>query len=500
MPPVTMPDGTVVDMPEKLDAGTAQRLRKFQQAQPPAGGASAPAEAAPPAEPSAAKSGALFVGGNIYKGLADIAGLPVDTALNVGDLAKAAYAAVTDPKAFFGSDLPKKGAEPSGPTERGGMVGSGEQIQNLLRRLGVITPESDPTTPAGRLAASGIQAGTSALAGRPNVTATSEGGAIMEALKQLLKSGGAGAASGAASQGAAEAGLPPSAQVLASQVPGMGHIAKPAIQETVRKRLVGDTDAKTRLEQFQRAGVEQPPGSAVADSKTLAGIEAALSRLPGSGGTMDKAAEARNKGFASGVEKLKQGLAPGGAPTREEAGGLVQAGAEAQVERFKKLESLAYRPVDRLVPPTTPITLTHTLKLMDALAGRGAGLQKTESAIGGGRSERLRSAAEELRNRRAPAPFAGVGGAQGAEGYVPFSQVSNLRTQLGAQFTGGPAWEGLSAGDARKLYAAMSQDIRDSLPDARARKVWDQASSFSSAMHDRYETVYKPLIDFVFYY
>ena len=96
-----------------------------------------------------------FVTGNINKGIAGLAGMPVDTARNAANLGIAAYGTA---KGAMGGNPPN--LIPPGP-------GSSEWFQNMLTKGGMIGPSAEPTSKLGEYGAAALQMAPSALAGRP---------------------------------------------------------------------------------------------------------------------------------------------------------------------------------------------------------------------------------------------------------------------------------------------------------------------------------------------
>lgn len=161
-----------------------------------AGGQSAPAKA------PTANDRALAVSSGLYRGIADIAGLPVDTALNVWDLAKAGAG-------FVQGQL--TGRAPSSafdPSDRSQYVGSSEWLANQMSRAGAVTeaPQDDAVSRYLYAGARGVPGAFTGGAGAPS----------------LARQAVAGAASGLAMQGAADAGADAGMQGLAAIAAGAG--------------------------------------------------------------------------------------------------------------------------------------------------------------------------------------------------------------------------------------------------------------------------------------
>ena len=151
---VTSPDGKQYRVTGPDGASDAEVLAQVKDYKP----AAAPAAAAPkeaPAEPESTTAG--FVGGNLNKGIAGIAGMPVDAMRNLMNLGIAGAGTVSG---AFGGPMPQ-------PLKPG--PGSSEWFEGLGKKTGMIGPSAEPESPGGRYAAAGIQAIPSALMGKPSM-------------------------------------------------------------------------------------------------------------------------------------------------------------------------------------------------------------------------------------------------------------------------------------------------------------------------------------------
>lgn len=211
---VTGPDGATYNV-EGPDGATDDQVLSQVKAYSGAGAAptavGAPASPAPAATPSAPavkpppplssggkgrggvsmsspESDLDFISGNLNKGVAGLAGLPVDTVRNTMNLGIAGYGTMMGPTSRGGpggaGNLPPL-IEP-GP-------GSSQWFENLLRRGGMIGQSAEPQSAGGRYGASLLQMLPSAMMGRPN-------------LAQAPRAVRAAAASGLAGEAASDLG------------------------------------------------------------------------------------------------------------------------------------------------------------------------------------------------------------------------------------------------------------------------------------------------------
>lgn len=251
---VTSPTGEKFKVTGPDGATDEQVLSQVSAYKPPV----APkAAAAPPTRGGVAPSdvgGDLgFVGGNLSKGVAALAGLPVDTTRNIANLGIAAYG--------FGTG--RGGAAPE-PLQGG--VGSSDWIQGLMRRGGMIPPSAEPTSKAGEYGAAALQMAPGAFAGRPTN------------LPMAVRAGSAAALGGLTGQAAADIG--------GEEWRGIGAMAPGA--RKMQPKSAGETAAIQRQgEAFGKAkemGIPIPPRAMKIDKPQLAiqdQINAELRQPPG---------------------------------------------------------------------------------------------------------------------------------------------------------------------------------------------------------------------------
>ena len=425
-------------------------------------------EGAAPAGAPAHSTG-KFITSNINAGLADLAGLPTDTAANLMDLLNIGGVLVRDPKGFLGLADPKIAPKDLPELQdRLKMLGSSEQWQSLMRKVGAITPDIEGQSSAERVIGGALRALPSAALGRPT------------GLLSAAKSATGALSGGAAAQVVAEGGGDPASQMLGGMLPGFtGHVLTQKGNELAHRALAGNADVPARELVLRQAGITSPSGAQVTGNNVLAGAENTIARLPGGGSPSVAAAAQRATGMQEKVGGLVSRL--GGAVSAEAAGEIVQAGAQRAVEHYRDIEARGYRQFDKLVNPKTHmIDLRKTEARMDEVLGVGTGLSHTLNAISAPALRSMRTALLE--------DIAITGG------QTSLADAKRLRSRLGELFAGGQVVEGsIAARDARSLYRSLTDDIRASLSPAE-QKAWDQGNRISQAWHDRYDKVWKPLI------
>ncbi len=466
---------------------------RYRLEQEQAARAAAPASPTlPPAASPAPESGSMaFIGQNLEKGVGNLVGLPMDTVANLADLFRMGTGVAAHELT---------GAQPLATLDRANLPMTSESIHNWMRQQGMLTDAAEPTTGPGRIAASALQALPSGLIGSEMT---------LPALAGRL---GGAAASGASSASAAEAGAPPAVQIAAGMAPSVVKPALAAGKEKIRKGLIGNEDVQANIDLQRRAGVTNPDPAVVANNKGLAQAETTVARLPGGGGLIEKADEQRASDIATRVDQIARTLAPGGAVSAERAGRYVTAGISDAVEALQAKQEDVYRKFDARVSPQHPVRMTNFLRELSDYVKTTPGFERTSKSL---KDPSILNLAESIKadllgqkvDNKTPyshvkKPDVGklVFNASGMPvqfkdlNVSPYSTVAGLRSAIGKNLSKSMLVPDATTRLYQRLYKALSDDIRDSLP-AQDRNAWNRATHFSKGMHKRIEKVYQPLMD-----
>lgn len=220
---------------------------------------------AAPAKPPLPVSGGgplEFTTGNIWKGAANLAGMPMDTMTNAMNLGRAGMGVAT--------------GNPEAWPVRSGHVGGSQWIQDLMRRAGLITPGAEPESTPGRYAASAIQMATGA--GIPGAAM----GRIAQPTRTMMnapRAAAAGAASGVGAEAATDV-YGEEAAPLGAMLPGMRGTKTPGERATAQRRegsfvkakemgipipprAMKDDPVQQRLQDTANVDLRQPTGAPV---------------------------------------------------------------------------------------------------------------------------------------------------------------------------------------------------------------------------------------------
>jgi hypothetical protein len=232
--------------------------------------------------------------------LTGIPGLPVDTALNVADLARAGYGFVGGKLGLIKPEnLPQ-------PLDRSGYVGSSSWIHNKLNAAGA-APFIENPNPEDEISQ------VLNTVGR-NMAGVRTG-----------KQASVGAVSGLSQGVAQQADLSPEMQILASMGPqAVGAAARGA----TKAALTGGNVDKFRenLGTLKQAGIDDP-SAGLAGNRATAATEALLARYPGAAGVMAENAKNAQAGMGQRVRDIadqvaaNRGEAPTGAAIQQDITG-----------------------------------------------------------------------------------------------------------------------------------------------------------------------------------
>lgn len=396
MPIVQMPDGQLVELPEKMSASEVNRLRMVMAR-------SKPKEDAPLA--NVAARGAT-------SGLASTLGLPVDALAG----AMRGVGLPVSQKPFLGSEYLK---------EKAGQIGIGSTNPN-------------PNDYASRLAFKGSEImGASVAPGArliPSATAAT-GGSI-------------------------------AAETLGDEYAIAGMLAPTAIGAAAKK-AVGATPQQI-AERQQRMATAKEVGadltaSQVSQNRMLSGMENLVGKFPGGDTVMMKARETQQAKLAEPVTTGTSAEAAGKAIEDgiKRGGGFLDRTAST----YKKLDNqLAAK-----IPVGTPIEVTNTNKVLADLTKETAG---TSSLI----NPKIKALNDEL------AAY------QKSGGKISYHDLKALRTRIGSMLDDSLISD-VPKAELKKVYASMSNDMREAAKAAGAEKEFKRMNNYWSARQDRVETV-----------
>jgi len=398
------------------------------------------------------------------RGAIQALGLPVDTVLNVADLATAGYGAIKG--ALGGKDLPDT-------INREDIPGSSEW---MLKKVRAATPViADPADPGSFAAAAGQGIGGSL----PFAGMSANGpGLVKNAItnRQLAANAAMGAASGVGGkiggdiggpQGAILGGMLPQAGLSASQA-----IARGAIRGTSPEQM------QTNIQALKDAGVDSPTvGLATGNGRTQ-WLEGLLSKLPISGNIMKNAGEKIQDQLAAKVGQVRDSVSP--TYGNVEAGNAIVRGIDAFKDAKQATANSLYGQIDSGIPWHSQFPMDATAAKLKQLTTPLVGAPGITDYLGIGKGSigSMRNAVQNdlMANR--------YGDAQSG---VPFPAIKALRSDVGESIPGQILTKDKQLGQYKSIYGALSEDLKGAAATAGKSQEFNRANTFYNGFTGRLE-------------
>jgi len=369
---------------------------------------------------------AVITGAN--RGIAGLVGLPMDTAQNVYNLAKAGV----------GTIATAAGRPDLAPELSSGNIGTSEWIANKLRKYGIGVDNPRPDDAVSRMLYRG-----GVVAGGAGPAAIRNPGAVLAS--------GAGAAVGG------EVSDNPLAPALGSMVPAVAGQVATAARQSVANRM------KPQMEAFKEAGAQPSVGQA-ARLNFIQGFENLLSKFPGGQGVFRKFVETQQK-------DLSKNTATG--VSAEDAGRTIEKGVGGFLDRTKATwqqldDKLAQKVGNASATPT------NTVQALDALTTPVRGAEKTTGALVNPKLAEIKAnLAADLKANN---------------GALPFDAMRQLRSKVGSMLDDSLV-SGIPGGELKRVYGALSKDLEATANASGAGQEFARQSNYYRARMDRVETV-----------
>lgn len=440
------------------------------------------------------------VGTGFFRGLANLAGLPGDTAYNLRDLGKAglgaAYQAATGRPAPDSLQL----------TPRENDVGSGQWIVNQMRKTRPTAALVDPVNPdyeGGYLQNTG-----GALAGIANPGTRGElAGQVINNTMSANLGKAVGDATGS-----------PELAIAASFTPAA---ARMGAADLTKRAIRGGEDGRRAMEQriqdLKNSGVDNPTMGLASGNQLVGGVENLLQSTPGAIGIMRRAREDALAGL-QGTSERAATTAGGANRGSIEAGRAVQSGIQQFRDDFKTQQGQLYDRMDRYIPSQTPVNVART---KGALAEVNADIPGAPELSKQFKVARLQAIEQAMQSDTAGAPQSlmvysrppvGGGGIMNApverapilvqtpefpnRQTLPFEAVKKTRTLVGNEIADTNLASSIPRSKWNPIYGALSEDLRGAAQAAgpQAEQAFNRANAFTRAGMDRVERV-QPFAD-----
>jgi len=401
-------------------------------------------ETAPQEQPVTMKDRLLAATSGGYRGIAGLAGLPVDTAQNVINLGIAGV----------GTLAGMAGRPDLMPEPISGSVGSSEWIAKHMEKAGAVTETPRPDDATSRmLNTAGMIAFASMVPG--------------VGLKNTLTAAAGGAIAG-------EVGGPGWV--------GLGAISPAALAEGSRLAL-GARSAiasrvKPRVEAFKAAGAEPSLGEATGNS-FFQGIENLVAKFPGGAGRMSRFSEKFQRDIGS---QTKTGV------SAEDAGRTIESGVtgrggfiERTSETWKKMDANLARKMASS-PSGGNVAPANTMAALDDLTRPVKGAERSTGGLANDTLVKLRdNFARDIIDNWANG------------GVVPYEALRRIRSDIGAKLDQALVSD-IPTGQLNQVYKALTSDMEAAAKAAGAGKDFARQNKFYAARMDRVEGVLNKVI------
>ena len=421
---ITAPDGKTFEVTGPEGSTKEQALAQVQAQYKSPAAPSTPAATAG----DRAQAGASGVG----RGIAGLAGLPVDTVENIINLGIAAYG--TAKQGLTGQP---------GPELLKGSYGGSQYITDKLQNAGVNLQNPRPDDMASRmLHTGGMIAGGSALpgVGAKNTLAAALGGSV-----------------------AGEVSDNPLAPAIGSMLPGAAMQAGAAVKANMAGK------AADNIQTFKEAGVTPSVGQAT-ESNFFRGIENLVSKVPGGHGVIRSFAEAQAKKIGDGV--VNNGEAA-------KAGRTVESGITGEggfLERTKNTWKTLDDKTAALLPKDAVVQPTNTVNELNRLTAPVAGATNFTEGLVNPKLVQFRKNIE--------ADIQANGGTASVEG------LRVARSRVGEMLDNALV-SGIGGGELKALYKGLSKDIEAAAKAAgpEAMAAFERQNNYYTARMDRVDGV-----------
>lgn len=298
-----------------------------------------------------------------------------------------------------------------------------------------------------------------------------------------------GVGSGVAQRIAADHGIGLGGQTATGLAVGL---VIPAIMHggaaTIQRVMAGAAQQRQTAQQLQTI-MQQATGSDAASlgQFTQGGIgstvDKELRQSAGGAGVFRKTLDEQSTAMGNRVNDITKTL--GGSSSPERAGRAVQRGIEEGfLPRFRSQSQQLYDQAEQLVPASTTFVPQETLNFFGSQGGRD---DATRVFQGLGHPF-LQQWGQDLQNEILKNSNTGV----------TFGLLRDFRSRLGDIMSGKQAIEGLNQTTVKKLYGALSDDMRTAVAangGPAGVQAWDRAAKHWAAGMGRIENVLQPILD-----
>ena len=310
----------------------------------------------------------------------------------------------------------------------------------------------DPVNTAGSIARGVGEYGPQVAAGLAIPVAGGEGLAARVGLNALTGGGLSAAAYTPPGQSKTTQALTGAA--LGGIVPEAGNLISKAAAPLLG---AGNPERAARLAAFEQAGAKPTVGQ-ITGGKTVQGIETALGKTPGARGYLTRHIEEAQKNLNDSVEGIASRLSGGRETSPYVAGGEIKTGIADYITKFKQRSTELYGALNNVIPKETPVPISNTSKAIDDILGRSP---IEQSLTPGPVKAQLELLKQNIQS-----------------GHLAFGDLQAARTKIGQSLHSFDLNPGISKADSKRLYGAITNDIKDAADSRGAGELFNQANGY----------------------
>lgn len=388
---------------------------------------------------SRAQAAAAGVNRGFY---ADLLGLPVDTAANVLDLAKAgigsAYMGIT------GDSIPKS----LEPYDRSKVPFAGDWLARKFNDMGMGSAINNPNPEdaASRILHMGGRAGGASIVPNPRAAVS-----LPQNMANMAKGGVGGLAAGSMGE------VSPEYAGVAGMLPQLaGKMGAAGVKKLVRGGEAGRLAMGQRMQDLRDGGIEDPSAGLASGNRTIMGIENLLAQTPFSASLYENARLKNLDGMKARTEQVRNAASREYGPAV--AGNAIQADIKGA---FKDRINDTYGTLnDRFagaVPHDKQFPIDGTLGALNATTAVNPLAPSTTAGfvqprIAKLRDNILRDTTETVRGLDYQTRTRNTG--------LPLNAIKEIRTDIGKEAASRAIFGTPEQADFKQLYGGLSQDMK----------------------------------------
>jgi len=248
------------------------------------------------------------------------------------------------------------------------------------------------------------------------------------------------------------------------------------IRGVTRGGEAGRKTVEETIETFAGAGSTPSVGQAT-QRRAIQNLETLSSKSPGGGTPFFRKATQTINQIDKKINTIADDLGKGATP--EKAGREIKRSIGVFVDDFKGKANVLYNKLDDSIPKEKPVSVSNTKLLLDDIAAPITGAEKTSTSplITSSVIKRLHQDVTE----------------DSVDGTLPYGALKVIRSRIGEKLTDSDLPTDIGRADLKRLYGAISEDMKEAALNAGAENTFNRANSFWKAGLNRVDDFLEPL-------